>query len=150
MFEDDERFSAVERTRDREDLFETYLLELQKKVSIKALCLLVHILTMYYSFLVLFKPHVSWLIHMKPVQMHFKTTKAILEYVAVQVFLQNAWDLPLLKLGALNKIEPSWLGFTFFFNLRINGALDYISPTKYSLGLSLLEVFHIYIYIYTC
>ncbi|KAM0951753.1 putative WW domain, FF domain, WW domain superfamily, FF domain superfamily protein [Dioscorea sansibarensis] len=36
MFEDDERFSAVERTRDREDLFEAYLLELQKKERAKA------------------------------------------------------------------------------------------------------------------
>lgn len=32
LFEDDERFSAVERPREREDLFETYRLELQKKV----------------------------------------------------------------------------------------------------------------------
>lgn len=32
MFEDDERFSAVERPREREDLFESYLMELQKKV----------------------------------------------------------------------------------------------------------------------
>ncbi|KAK6939748.1 WW domain [Dillenia turbinata] len=31
MFEDDERFKAVERARDREDLFENYLVELQKK-----------------------------------------------------------------------------------------------------------------------
>ncbi|KAL6010577.1 hypothetical protein ACLOJK_001011 [Asimina triloba] len=31
MFEGDERFNAVERQRDREDLFESYLLELQKK-----------------------------------------------------------------------------------------------------------------------
>lgn len=34
MFEDDERFSAVERPREREDLFESYLVELQKKVEI--------------------------------------------------------------------------------------------------------------------
>ncbi|EEC70813.1 hypothetical protein OsI_02277 [Oryza sativa Indica Group] len=33
MFEDDERFSAVERPREREDLFESYLMELQKKTS---------------------------------------------------------------------------------------------------------------------
>ncbi|KAG6466522.1 hypothetical protein ZIOFF_075682 [Zingiber officinale] len=31
IFEDDERFSAVERPREREDLFENYLVELQKK-----------------------------------------------------------------------------------------------------------------------
>ncbi|KAJ6842706.1 pre-mRNA-processing protein 40A isoform X4 [Iris pallida] len=36
MFEDDERFSAVERSRDREDLFENYLVELQKKERAKA------------------------------------------------------------------------------------------------------------------
>lgn len=33
MFEEDERFKAVERPRDREDLFESYLGELQKKVN---------------------------------------------------------------------------------------------------------------------
>lgn len=32
MFENDERFHAVERPRDREDLFESYLVDLQKKV----------------------------------------------------------------------------------------------------------------------
>jgi pre-mRNA-processing factor 40 len=32
MFEDDERFKAVERPREREDLFEGYLVELHKKV----------------------------------------------------------------------------------------------------------------------
>ena len=32
MFEDDERFNAVDRTTEREDLFENYLVELQKKV----------------------------------------------------------------------------------------------------------------------
>uniref|UniRef100_A0A7N0SXF7 Pre-mRNA-processing protein 40A n=1 Tax=Kalanchoe fedtschenkoi TaxID=63787 RepID=A0A7N0SXF7_KALFE len=31
MFENDERFKAVERVRDREDLFENYMVELQKK-----------------------------------------------------------------------------------------------------------------------
>ncbi|XP_074556481.1 pre-mRNA-processing protein 40A-like [Curcuma longa] len=36
IFEDDERFSAVERPREREDLFESYLVELQKKERIKA------------------------------------------------------------------------------------------------------------------
>ncbi|KAJ8459430.1 hypothetical protein OPV22_032356 [Ensete ventricosum] len=36
MFEDDERFSAVERPREREDLFESYLVELQKKERAKA------------------------------------------------------------------------------------------------------------------
>jgi len=34
MFEDDERFKAVERPREREDLFENYLVELHKKVLI--------------------------------------------------------------------------------------------------------------------
>jgi hypothetical protein len=32
MFENDERFKAVERTRDREDLFESYMVELERKV----------------------------------------------------------------------------------------------------------------------
>ncbi|KAK9166041.1 hypothetical protein Scep_001232 [Stephania cephalantha] len=36
MFEDDERFKAVDRARDREDLFENYLLELQKKERARA------------------------------------------------------------------------------------------------------------------
>lgn len=36
MFEDDERFNAVERSREREDLFENYLVELQKKEKAKA------------------------------------------------------------------------------------------------------------------
>ncbi|KAF2950542.1 pre-mRNA-processing protein 40A isoform X2 [Oryza sativa Japonica Group] len=36
MFEDDERFSAVERPREREDLFESYLMELQKKERARA------------------------------------------------------------------------------------------------------------------
>ncbi|KAI0499429.1 hypothetical protein KFK09_020332 [Dendrobium nobile] len=36
MFENDERFSAVDRPRDREDLFEIYLVELQKKERAKA------------------------------------------------------------------------------------------------------------------
>ncbi|WOK94974.1 pre-mRNA-processing protein 40A-like isoform X1 [Canna indica] len=36
MFENDERFSAVERPREREDLFESYLVELQKKERAKA------------------------------------------------------------------------------------------------------------------
>lgn len=31
-FEGDERFNAVERARDREDLFESYVVELRKKV----------------------------------------------------------------------------------------------------------------------
>ncbi|KAI4337080.1 hypothetical protein L6164_015535 [Bauhinia variegata] len=31
MFENDERFKAVERARDREDLFDTYLMDLEKK-----------------------------------------------------------------------------------------------------------------------
>ncbi|KAJ8497340.1 hypothetical protein OPV22_007892 [Ensete ventricosum] len=36
MFEDDERFTAVERSREREDLFENYIAELQKKERAKA------------------------------------------------------------------------------------------------------------------
>ncbi|KAK9097127.1 hypothetical protein Sjap_022624 [Stephania japonica] len=36
MLEDDERFKAVDRARDREDLFENYLLELQKKERARA------------------------------------------------------------------------------------------------------------------
>ncbi|KAK1272020.1 Pre-mRNA-processing protein 40A [Acorus gramineus] len=36
LFEDDERFKAVDRPRDREDLFESYLSELQKKERAKA------------------------------------------------------------------------------------------------------------------
>ncbi|KAF9621522.1 hypothetical protein IFM89_022540, partial [Coptis chinensis] len=36
MFEDDERFKAIERPRDCEDLFENYLSELQKKERAKA------------------------------------------------------------------------------------------------------------------
>ncbi|KAL5706672.1 hypothetical protein ACHQM5_024810 [Ranunculus cassubicifolius] len=36
MFEDDERFKAVDRLRDREDLYENYLVELEKKERIKA------------------------------------------------------------------------------------------------------------------
>ncbi|KAF6136896.1 hypothetical protein GIB67_018935 [Kingdonia uniflora] len=36
MFEDDERFKAVERARDREDLFENYAVELEKKERSKA------------------------------------------------------------------------------------------------------------------
>lgn len=33
IFEHDERFKAVERDRDRRDMFENYVEELQKKVS---------------------------------------------------------------------------------------------------------------------
>lgn len=33
MFENDERFKAVERARDREDLFENYIVELERKVT---------------------------------------------------------------------------------------------------------------------
>ncbi|CAN6445562.1 unnamed protein product [Victoria cruziana] len=36
MFEDDERFHAVERAREREDLYESYLVELAKKERAKA------------------------------------------------------------------------------------------------------------------
>jgi pre-mRNA-processing factor 40 len=32
MFEEDERFKAIERPREREDLFENYIVELHKKV----------------------------------------------------------------------------------------------------------------------
>lgn len=34
LFEDDERYKAVDRSSDREDLFESYLVDLQKKVSL--------------------------------------------------------------------------------------------------------------------
>lgn len=34
MFENDERFKAVERVRDREDLFDSYMVELERKVKI--------------------------------------------------------------------------------------------------------------------
>lgn len=34
MFENDERFKAVERARDREDLFESYIVELERKVTV--------------------------------------------------------------------------------------------------------------------
>ncbi|KAA8545747.1 hypothetical protein F0562_020802 [Nyssa sinensis] len=37
IFEDDERFKAVERAKDREDLFEDYMKELEKKERAKAL-----------------------------------------------------------------------------------------------------------------
>ena len=111
-------------------------------------CLLVLILTVYYSFLVLFKPYVSWSIHIKPVQMHFKTTEDILEYVAVQVFSLNAWDLPLLKLGALNKIESSWLVFDLFLQPK-NKMVPWITLVQPNivLGFSLLEIFHIYMFV---
>ena len=33
MFQDDDRFKAVERARDREDLFDNFMVELQKKVK---------------------------------------------------------------------------------------------------------------------
>jgi len=35
MFEDDDRFKAVEKPKDRQELFENYLVELQKKVKIR-------------------------------------------------------------------------------------------------------------------
>ena len=41
MFENDERFKAVERSRDREDLFETCIVELERKVGI--VCLFMHV-----------------------------------------------------------------------------------------------------------
>jgi hypothetical protein len=34
MFEEDERFKAVERPREREDLFENYIVEVHKMVLI--------------------------------------------------------------------------------------------------------------------
>lgn len=34
LFEDDERYKAVDRPVDREDLFQSYLVDLQKKVSL--------------------------------------------------------------------------------------------------------------------
>lgn len=34
LFENDERFKAVERAGDREDLFKNYLVDLQKKVNV--------------------------------------------------------------------------------------------------------------------
>ena len=37
MFEDDERFKAVEKPKDRQELFENYLVELQKKVCFSCL-----------------------------------------------------------------------------------------------------------------
>lgn len=51
MFENDERFSAVDRSRDREDLFETYLVELQKKERAKAAEDHKHNIVEYRSFL---------------------------------------------------------------------------------------------------
>jgi pre-mRNA-processing factor 40 len=38
MLENDERFNAVERVRDREDLFESYMVELERKVITLLLC----------------------------------------------------------------------------------------------------------------
>lgn len=38
MFQDDERFKAVERARDREDLFDNFMVELQKKVKVIYFC----------------------------------------------------------------------------------------------------------------
>lgn len=34
LFENDERFKAVDRPRDREDLFDNYVVELERKVNI--------------------------------------------------------------------------------------------------------------------
>lgn len=42
MFENDERFKAVERARDREDLFESYIVELERKVKVIYLVIHVH------------------------------------------------------------------------------------------------------------
>lgn len=41
MFENDERFKAIERARDREDLFESYMVELERKVRIRLLCAMI-------------------------------------------------------------------------------------------------------------
>jgi pre-mRNA-processing factor 40 len=43
LFENDERYKALERARDREDLFDSYIVDLERKVniSILVLCLLV-------------------------------------------------------------------------------------------------------------
>lgn len=38
MFENDERFKAVERDRERRDLFDNYLGELKERVSLCCLC----------------------------------------------------------------------------------------------------------------
>lgn len=51
MFENDERFNAVERSRDREDLFDNYLLELQKKERAKVAEDHKHNITEYRTFL---------------------------------------------------------------------------------------------------
>lgn len=47
MFENDERFKAVERSRDREDLFESYIVELERKVGIIQLFMHVHALVLF-------------------------------------------------------------------------------------------------------
>lgn len=44
MFENDERYKAVERARDREDLFESYIVELERKVTTGCFAIL-HILS---------------------------------------------------------------------------------------------------------
>lgn len=46
MFEDDERFIAVERAKDREDLFEDYILELEKRVTSLTIFVLLKLLTL--------------------------------------------------------------------------------------------------------
>ncbi|KMZ70651.1 Pre-mRNA-processing protein 40A [Zostera marina] len=51
LFEDDERLKAIERLRDREDLFDTYLKDLQKKEKLKAFEDHKRITTEYRSFL---------------------------------------------------------------------------------------------------
>jgi pre-mRNA-processing factor 40 len=35
LFENDQRFKAVDRPRDREDLFDNYIVELERKVTIR-------------------------------------------------------------------------------------------------------------------
>lgn len=44
LFENDERYKALERPRDREDLFDSYIVELERKVNISVfvLWLLMH------------------------------------------------------------------------------------------------------------
>ena len=48
IFEDDERFIAVERAKDREDLFEDYISELEKKVTSLTIFVLLKLLALAY------------------------------------------------------------------------------------------------------
>lgn len=57
MFENDERFNAVERPRDREDLFESYMVELERKVIICYFMITYEpFVSMAYHFSVVFVP----------------------------------------------------------------------------------------------